>query len=199
MKRVDHPFAHRHPNPVTLVFTNTAASATRTHISSARFTLSTWVSSVTSRCLVSAAIPGRESGYSSQKAFLSVTQRPKVSQWSVIRGGGPVPFRQQRRRSRRVSKRELVRSFDCVKKGITRSLSLTGLGLTGLSVGALRSLRIFNPMGTGQGSRSKKHGVAVLFIIFGIPALIFCCCGTPLPARKCFGVCSWRFFRRIPT
>src|SRR5258708_40053651 len=49
-------------------------------------------------------------------------------------------------------------------------------------------------MGTGQGSRSKKHGSCRFVHNIWHSHPNFCCCGTPLPTRKCFGVCSWAVF-----
>src|SRR6266581_2251543 len=46
---------------------------------------------------------------------------------------GPISFLTTCKRSRLVTEGELVSPFDCVKKGVTRSLSLTGSALIGLS------------------------------------------------------------------
>src|ERR1700730_5894231 len=69
------------------------ASATRMHISSARLTLSTWVSSVTSRCLVSGAIPDRGCGQLCSKRVImgNTALKGKSMEGLVVRQYLPPP------------------------------------------------------------------------------------------------------------
>lgn len=60
----------------------------------------------------------------------------------------------------------------CVKKGIPRSLSLTGLALIGLSVVLYVSLELLSRWEQAKTPGEKDMGVAILFMLFGIPALI---------------------------
>ena len=62
--------------------------------------------------------------------------------------------------------------IDCVKKGISRSLSLTGSVLIGLSVLLYAALEFSSRWEQAKTPGEKNMSVAVLFMIFGIPMLI---------------------------
>ena len=57
----------------------------------------------------------------------------------------------------------------CVKNGMTKSLSLTGAALVGLSLVLYVALELSSRWEQAKTPSEKKHGVAVLFMIFGIP------------------------------
>jgi hypothetical protein len=59
-----------------------------------------------------------------------------------------------------------------MKKGVTRSLSLTGSALIGLSVLLYAALEFSSRWEQAKTPGEKNMGVAVLFMIFGIPMLI---------------------------
>jgi hypothetical protein len=87
--------------------------------------------------------------------------------------------------------------LDCLKKGITRSLSLTGLVLIGLSVVLYASLELSSRWEQAKTPGEKNMGVAVFFMIFGIPMLISAAAGVLcLLVGALTFVYVW-FFRRI--
>lgn len=59
-----------------------------------------------------------------------------------------------------------------MKKGLTRSLSLTGLALIGLSVVLYVVSEVLDRWEQAKTPGEKNMGVAVLFIIFNIPMLL---------------------------
>jgi hypothetical protein len=83
-----------------------------------------------------------------------------------------------------------------VKKGITRSLSLTGLGLTGLSVVLYAALEFSTRWEQAKAPGQKNMGVAVLFMIFGIPTLISAAAGLLCLLAGALAFALGRFFQR---
>jgi hypothetical protein len=84
-----------------------------------------------------------------------------------------------------------------VKKGITRLLSLTGLTLIGLSVVLYASLELSSRWEQAKTPGEKNMGVAVLFMIFGIPILISAAAGVLCLLVGALAFVHVRFFRRI--
>ena len=87
--------------------------------------------------------------------------------------------------------------MDCVKKGITRPLSLTGLALIGLSVVLYASLALASRWEQAKTPGEKNMGVAVLFMIFGIPILISAGAGVLCLLVGALAFVHVRFFQRI--
>jgi hypothetical protein len=84
-----------------------------------------------------------------------------------------------------------------VKKGITRPLSLAGLALIGLSVVLYASLEVASRWEQAKTPGEKNMGVAVLFMIFGIPILISAAAGVLCLLVGTLAFVYVRFFRRI--
>jgi len=84
-----------------------------------------------------------------------------------------------------------------VKKGITRSLSLTGSALIGLSVLLYAALEFSSRWEQAKTPGEKNMGVAVLFMIFGIPMLICASGGLLCLLVGALAYAHGRFFRRI--
>jgi hypothetical protein len=84
-----------------------------------------------------------------------------------------------------------------VKKGITRSLSLAGLALLGLSVVLYASLDLSSRWEQAKTPGEKNTGVAVFFMIFGIPMLISAAAGFLCLLVGALAFVYVRFFRRI--
>jgi hypothetical protein len=84
-----------------------------------------------------------------------------------------------------------------VKKGITRSLSLTGSVLIGLSVLLYAALEFSSRWEQAKTPGEKNMGVAVFFMIFGIPMLISAAAGVLCLLVGALAFVHVRFFRRI--
>lgn len=83
-----------------------------------------------------------------------------------------------------------------MKKGITRSLSLTGSVLIGLSVLLYAALEFSSRWKQAKAPGEKNMGVAVLFKIFGIPMLISAA-GLLCLILGALAFVHGRFFQRI--
>jgi len=84
-----------------------------------------------------------------------------------------------------------------VKKGITRSLSLTGWALIGLSVVLYVALELSSRWEQAKTPGEKNMGVAVLFMLFGIPMLISAAAGLLCLIVSVLTFAYRRFFPRI--
>ncbi len=84
-----------------------------------------------------------------------------------------------------------------VKKGITRSLSLTGWALIGLSVVLYMALELSSRWEQAKTPGEKNIGVAVLFMLFGIPMLISAAAGLLCLIVSVLTFAYRRFFPRI--
>ena len=84
-----------------------------------------------------------------------------------------------------------------MKKGITRSLSLTGSVLIGLSVLLYAALEFSSRWEQAKTPGEKNMGVAVLFMIFGIPILISAGAGVLCLLVGALAFVHVRFFQRI--
>jgi hypothetical protein len=84
-----------------------------------------------------------------------------------------------------------------VKEGIARSLSLTGSALIGLSVLLYAALEFSSRWEQAKTPGEKNMGVAVLFMIFGIPMLICAAGGLLCLLVGALAYAHGRFFRRI--
>jgi len=85
----------------------------------------------------------------------------------------------------------------CVLKGITRSLSLTGWALIGLSVVLYAALEFSSRWEQAKTPGEKNMGVAVLFMVFGIPMLISGAAGLLCLIVAALRFAYGRFFPRI--
>ena len=84
-----------------------------------------------------------------------------------------------------------------VKKGITRSLSLIGWALIGLSVVLYVALELSSRWEQAKTPGEKNMGVAVLFMLFGIPMLISAAAGLLCLIVSVLTFAYRRFFPRI--
>ena len=84
-----------------------------------------------------------------------------------------------------------------MKKSIARPLSFTGLALIGLSVVLYASLELASRWEQAKTPGEKNMGVAVLFMIFGIPMLISTAAGVLCLLVGALAFVHVRFFRRI--
>jgi hypothetical protein len=84
-----------------------------------------------------------------------------------------------------------------VKKGITRSLSLAGWALIGLSVVLYVALELSSRWEQAKTPGEKNMGVAVLFMLFGIPMLISAAAGLLCLIVSVLTLAYKRFFPRI--
>ena len=84
-----------------------------------------------------------------------------------------------------------------VKKGITRSLSLTGWALIGLSVVFYVALELSSRWEQAKTPGEKNMGVAVLFMLFGIPMLISAAAGLLCLIVSVLTFAYRQFFPRI--
>lgn len=85
----------------------------------------------------------------------------------------------------------------CVKKGIIRFLSLTGLALIGLSVVLYVALELSSRWEQAKTPGEKDMGVAVLFMLFGIPMLISGAAGLLRLIASALAFAYRRLFPRI--
>jgi hypothetical protein len=83
-----------------------------------------------------------------------------------------------------------------MKKGIARSLSLTGCALIGLSVVLYMALELSSRWEQARTPGEKNLGVAVLFMIFGIPTLISAAAGLLCLIVGTLAFAYGRFFPR---
>ena len=84
-----------------------------------------------------------------------------------------------------------------MKKGITRSLSLTGSALMGLSVLLYVALELSSSWEQAKTPGEKNMGVAVLFMLFGIPMLISAAAGVLCLMVSALTFAYRQFFPRI--
>ena len=84
-----------------------------------------------------------------------------------------------------------------VKKGITRSLSLIEWALIGLSVVLYVALELSSRWEQAKTPGEKNMGVAVLFMLFGIPMLISAAAGLLCLIVSVLTFAYRRFFPRI--
>jgi len=84
-----------------------------------------------------------------------------------------------------------------VRKGITRSLSLTGWALIGLSVVLYAVLELSSRWEQAKTPGEKNMGVAVLFMLFGIPMLISAAAGLLCLIGCALTIAYRRLFPRI--
>jgi hypothetical protein len=84
-----------------------------------------------------------------------------------------------------------------VKKGVARSLSLTGSALIGLSVVLYGAGELSARWEQAKNPGEKDLGVAVLFMMFDIPMLIFAGAGLLCLLVGALVFAHGRFFRRI--
>ncbi len=84
-----------------------------------------------------------------------------------------------------------------MKKGITRSLWLTGWALIGLSIVLYVIMELSTRWEQARTPGEKNMGVAVLFMIWGIPTLISGAAGLLCLFVGAFTFAYERFFPRI--
>jgi hypothetical protein len=84
-----------------------------------------------------------------------------------------------------------------VKKGITRSLSLAGLAMIGLSMVLYMAGELSARWEQAENPGEKDLGVAVLFMIFDIPMLISAAAGLLCLLVGALAFAHGRFFHRI--
>ena len=84
-----------------------------------------------------------------------------------------------------------------VKKGITRSLSLIGWALIGLSAVLYVALELSSRWEQAKTPGEKNMGVAVLFMLFGIPMLISAAAGLLCLIVSVLAFAYRQFFPRI--